>query len=837
MRLFILNQEVELKDNSRLAQTKQVNNIARLDNRQTNLTNNFSLPKTAKNKRIFDGLSLVGNNSNVPYQKNEASLFDDSGTCLIYKGWANFTETAKDYKVTIYDGNIDFYKAIENKSLTEVGISGLNHLKNLTSVVNSFSNTLPYMYIIADYNGKNTFVNADINIDYQLPSARVSYIWNRIFQFAGFTFTGSVFTTQKFLNLFMTYPKPVPVNTPITTLVTQQDSQIQTRVSQEAGGEYITYYNAFLLPNNIASALVDYSSRIFIKFLQAGAYRITCNGILQTPNLSDGTVNYFLNNNAGATVSSGQINGAIAQAITINASVNDKLYMFPMRTGMTSSYANNPLSGMINTKIELLLGFDANFDEALIDFKVTDFVNEIMQRFALTMFKDKYTNNIDFRTMEEILQNPDVLDWSDKYAEEVSEKYVYNNYAQNNLLTYRYNEDNSKYNDGIIRIDNKNIKDEMAIIKSKFYSPERFKSNFLGLTNGIRTYKFWNKEIKDNGTVDYKELTGRYYLLRAQEHIFSSAINIASEVLNTTQSITTAQIESYDRLRFQEIVYDNYATIESILDKSKIKNVSLYFKPTDVESFDFKRLIYLKQKASYFLVNKISNFIKGKPTNCELVEVDYLKTIQTIEGYDGTFITITNTVVTGCNVTFTFITDAVLPAPISVTGSSSYAPNPWNPHAPWQDYFEVINPVAGATTITITVLGGQSWSFYLKLNNINVNSNVVVFENVAGCVYVPPVPDLTYLTITSVNTYQIIGNIRKVRIDFTTDLILPSSILVKFGKLFPFEQFTYNYDGSAYFILAEVEHLGQLAYGYGTLSWNIELSRMGITSNIATSNS
>jgi hypothetical protein len=831
MRLFILNQEVELKDNSRLAQTKQVNNIARLDNRQTNLTNNFSLPKTAKNKRIADGLGLVGNNSNVPYQKNEASLFDDSGVCLIYKGWATFTETANDYKVTVYDGNIDFYRAIENKSLTEVGISGLNHLKNLTSVVASFANTLPYMYIIADYNGKNTFVSADINIDYQIPSARVSYLWDRIFDYTGFTYTGSVFSTQKFLNLFMTYPKPVPVNTPVTTLVTQQSSQIQTNVIQEAGGEYVTYYNAFIFPSPISSVLVSATGTI----LQAGAYRINCSGVLDNVLTTSGKVTYYLRNSLNVLLSTGEIDGAINQSVVVNASIGDKITLIPQLTGFTSSTVNRPLSGVIDTKLELLLGFDANFDEVLIDFKATDFVNEIMQRFSLTMFKDKYTNNIDFRTMEEILQNPDLLDWSDKYVEEVSEKYVYNSYAQNNLLTYRYNEDNSNYNDGVIRINNVNIKDETTIIKSKFYSPERFKSTFLGLTAGIRMYKFWNKEIKDDSTVDYKELTGRYYVLRTKEHTFSSAINIASEVLNTTQSITTAQIESYDRLRFQEIVYDNYATIESILDKSKIKNVSLYLKPTDVESFDFKRLIYLKQKASYFLVNKIPNFIKGKPTKCELVEVDYLKTIETVEGYDGTFITITNTVVTGCDVTFTFETDAVLPVPISVVGFPfSFVPNPFATLAPWQEYFEITNPIFGATTITITVLGGQQWQFYFKLNNINVNSNVVVFENVtAGCVYVPPIPDLTYLTITSVKTYQIIGNTRKVRIDFTTDLILPSDISVKIGGTYGNPESTIHYTGIDNFILIEVDH--QL-FG-ANIYWDLQLSRLGILSNGATSNS
>jgi phage tail tube protein FII len=829
MRLFILGQEIELRDTGRIAQTKQVNDIARLDNRQTNLTNDFSVPKTAKNIRTFQDLGLVGNNSNVPYQKNDARLFDDDGLCLIYNGWAIFTETAKDFKIKVYDGNIDFYKAIENKTLTEVGISGLNHLKNLTSVIDSFANDLPYMYIIADYNGKNTFSSANINIDYQLPSARVSYIWDRIFDFIGFTYTGTVFSSEKFLNFFMTYPKPVPVNTPVTDLVTQQNSQIYTTVFQEPGGEYVTVYNAAILPTAISSPKMSATGVV----LEAGSFRITCSGTLTDGLTVNGKVTYFLRNSLNVLITTGEINGAIAQVLVINASVGDRFTFVPQLTGLTASYANRPLSGTINTKIELLLGFEANFEEALIDFKVTDFVNEVMQRFSLTMFKDKDSNNCDFRTMTEILQNQDTLDWSDKYVEEISEKYVYNNYAQNNLLKYRYNEENSTYNDGIIRVNNVNIKDETTIINSKFYTPERLKSNFLALQNGIRTYKFWNKEIKDDSTVTYKELTGRYYVLRAEPYVFQNAINIGSEVLNTTQSLTTIQRENYDRLRFQEIVYDNYVSIEGILDKSKIKTVSLYLKPNDIETFDFKRLIYLKQKASYFLVNKIPNYIKGKETKCELIEVDFLKNIETVEGYDGTFITITNTVYNDCEVTFTFDTDAILPVPISVIGfpDDFGVPNPFNEIEPWEQYESIFNPIAN--TITITVETGQPWKFYFRLNNINIISNAVSFDNTGDCTYVAPIPDLTYLTITSLTTYQIIGNIRKIRIDFTTDLILPSNITLKVGGDFGLPLITTQYTGSDNFILTEVDN--QL-FGINFV-WKVQLSRLGIFSNVEYSNS
>ena len=43
----------------------------------------------------------------------------------------------------------------------------------------------------------------------------------------------------------------------------------------------------------------------------------------------------------------------------------------------------------------------------------------------------------------------------------------------------------------------------------------------------------------------------------------------------------------------------------------------------DVCNFDFKKLYYIRQLSNYFIVNKIINYIPGKPVKCELVRVLY----------------------------------------------------------------------------------------------------------------------------------------------------------------------------------------------------------------------
>ncbi len=829
---------VDLSPSSPIAQTKQVNDLARLDNRQTNVTNTFSLPYTARNIRVMEKVSLVGNQSNLPYQRNVFDLVDAAtGKHLIYKGWATIKKSeAKGYNVFVYDGLIDFYKAVENKSLTDIGVSDLNHLKNLTNVINSWAGTEPYMYILADYNGKNISTvptPGAINIDYQLPSAKVSYIWDRVFDYAGHTYTGDIFLTEDFTNWFMTFPKPVPTLDPITTLVQTQTSAIIQDISQTptpgGGIEYTFFYYASLFPTGFDNAYANNNTGLPLNIEQTGAYRISGDGSFHNNSGDSSIILWTVRNASNVIMSDGSFDSAVRDEI-VTANAGDRLYIRSNLTGSSGSGLSNPLTGSMETTVELIEGYDANFDEVLIDFKATDFVNEVMQHLGLTMFKDKYTNNLDFRTLDEILQDENPDDWSEFYAGKTSEAYILNNYAQKNNLKYRYNDDNDKHNDGSIAINNVNLKDETTIISSKIYSPEKLPTSFFGRLSN--TYKFWNKEVKDDGAVEYKELSGRYYFLKQQDFTFFAPQDIVSESLNTSDTITEAKVESYSRLKLQERVFDFYSSIESILDKAKVLDCTFYLKPDKIESFNFKRLIYVRQLASYYLVNKITNFIKGKPTKCEIIEVDYLKVLEAIIPPSGTYIVITNIAVDACEITITFDTDAILPTPIRVIGArDTFGGTPTD-----MDIVDIpVNPATN--TIVLSVLDGGAWTFRLELSN-GISSNNYFFNNFGTCVYTPPPPDLSYITITNINTYQVVNNFRKIRIDFTTDLVLPSSIDVECNAYLEFGiiAFVPPYTGSNYYMLIELVDKAANEFGLHNVQWLIKLKRLGIESNQVSSN-
>lgn len=758
--LYINGNLIDLEESKDVARTLQVNDLGKLSNRQTNYSANIKAPKTANNIRVFSSLGLIGSQSNVPYQKNTARLFDESGECYVYNGWAVVSSTdQKYYNLVVYDGMIDFYKAIENKNLTEVGISDLNHLKNLTNVIDSFTEDLAYKYIVADYNGK-AFFEGKLNIDYLIPSARASYIWNRVHAYAGFEFTGSVFNTEKFKNLWMSYPKPVPINTPVTIPQTEQNAQIieepKTFPTDFGGIFYGAIYYAIILPSVFNTPQANNSSG-YILVQQTGAYRIKCSGSFTNNFGTDGLVDWYLRDSANNMISQGTIDGGISQTVVINATVGNKINLLARRSGQNSPGIYNPLSGSMTTTIDLLLGYDANFDEVFLDFQSKDFVNEIMQHFGLTGFKDKYTNAIEYLTMDEILQNPNILDWSSKYESTISEKYTIGDYAQKNTFRYKYNDENDNHKNGYIKINDVNLADETLVIDSKIYAPEKLKNNgFLGIGSNI--YKIWNKEVKDDGQVDYKELSGRFYFLRYEQKQMN--IELVSESLNTSAFVSEVSFESDYRLSLQHVIYDNYISIESILDKSKFIEAYFYLNYLDIQNFDFKKLIFVEQLSSYYQVNKIVNYLRGQKTKCELIEVDYFKELTIPPDLELELI-IDEIGISDCAITIDVTTNIIQPAQVEIIpytlGASPTGSFDWQPYPLAQPVYGTMAGNQVVFTCDFLPYSFFGYRFILKyVSNVfeqvssQLSEMVMVSEDCYNPPYIPSDCDPTGITVTNI---------------------------------------------------------------------------------------
>ena len=503
MRLFINDIEFDLPNGFKIARTKQVNDIGSIADRQTNYTQKIKLPRTKRNENNFNQLGFIGSQSLIPYEKNTVKLYNSNGEAEIYDGYAKvFATTDVYYDVAIYDGYVSFAKAIENLTLSFLDLDDVNHFKTLDNVIDSFNDLTIYKYILADYNGKALYDTDKINIDYLVPSLPVSYLWNKIFTTFDYTYEGAVFDTFNFQNLWLTYPKGVSDANPIPeTYYTNTFNNLGWQVVPGIAEAIVHDPNAPIegsfLPNNI-----DYVAPV------DGTYIVSTDLEFQVI-ISDDP---FEVANVPIRI---LINGAVVGTLkdSFNTFNNSPVYL-QLEAGDLIRL-DIPVSGIpeeiIFTSGSITYGFLAgqniDFNETFLDFKIKDFVDEVLQRFSLTPFKDKYTNKIVFKTLSEVLQTLDVDDWSasnNKFVRVTNESYIYRNYAQVNEFTYKYNDQEGDYKDGQLTINNYNLPDNTTVVNSRIYAPEKLISSELPKDSNV--YKLWDKEIKDDGSITYKDL-------------------------------------------------------------------------------------------------------------------------------------------------------------------------------------------------------------------------------------------------------------------------------------------------------------------------------------------
>lgn len=605
--------------------------------------------------QVMDFLTVTANTSAVPYEKNECSLYSDNGQCFIYKGRAVVTDGGTYYDVVVYDGIVDFYKEIENKNLSELSLEELTHDKTVPAVINSWNANMPYRYIIADYNGNIGDLQSNtVNIDYLVPSVSIKYLWNKIFEQYNTTYSGSVFSTQNFTNLWMTYPKGDATTGESDHLVFEC-AQFKTAYYSSSNNNPVKYYLAkYDAGTDTTNELLSAQDRIYLKVADTGTYRLKVKARLfaddtSSPGQIPGTYQpqrskLFVVKNAeplGINLAMAQsttlgdnmaAGGQYEYEITLQLAVNDSVAIaITKATGRQGNYTLR----ILNLEVSLIRVDPAHIDfgATLSDFSIRDFFTEVLHRFGLTMYKDKYDRydeesgnykpHYTFVTLGEQLQAAEIEDWSEKFSTKIKEDYIYGNYARLNWMRYNYNDKENTHNDACIEVDNVNLPDNRDIIKSKIYSPEK-NVNSQFFVRSSRVYKLWEKEVKEGQDMpEYKPLDKRYYFLRAEPVTTPVGLTLYASGLSQSQPVASCYLESFYNMSFGAIQQEYYMPTQRILDKSLLVSANMYLNENDICNFDFKKLYFIKQLSNYFIVNKINNYVPGKPVKVDMVRVNY----------------------------------------------------------------------------------------------------------------------------------------------------------------------------------------------------------------------
>ena len=284
---------LDIKENEKVTYTIQVQDLADVSSVASSVTTSFKLPKTKNNYEALKSLSLPGDTSNLPYLKNDCKLYN-FGTTLIDNGWLKINNSDEEsFNVNIENGIIDFFKAIEGKTIgNDLDLTDTNHNKDLITVINSFERN-DYTYIIADYNGLNTYLKGGvnyINVDYLVPSLNSKYIWDKIFNSIGYTYSGSVFNSELFTNLWVTYPKAPPTKADDEQL---PDPVLRLSTNKTGNIEFVEDLTYDIIEFNLENVTTNDNDFLNNKLI------VKHTGTYNLKSIIDGYADYVVTNNYG----------------------------------------------------------------------------------------------------------------------------------------------------------------------------------------------------------------------------------------------------------------------------------------------------------------------------------------------------------------------------------------------------------------------------------------------------------------------------------------------------------------------------------------------------------
>ncbi|TYP71491.1 hypothetical protein [Aquimarina intermedia] len=652
--IYINEEKMDTDVSTTIAETKQINDFFEIKDRQTSYTNSFNLPKSERNIEILSGMGLIGNTSLAPYRVHKVSIYRN-GIQTVHDGIGIFKDSAEGFKVHVYNENIDLFDVIGNKSISDLKrIQQLSHTLNTTNWINSFGRN-DYIYAIADY-GKTD--GETIEVDYQVPSLFVKYIWESIFLESGFHFRYvgragqsdyNPFNKKEWSELAITIDEGLAKNENTAPRVKKLEIGIdkvsqytgetinflgQTIVVQELIDE-ITEYVRFTTkedPDNmhLYSTSVQYN-RSRIRIQEEGYYIFNLRG--QFSNLNTENVSLFIEKDGHDLFTikddfpdqGSNVNFEQKLFLQKGDELFVKVISLPVDNESFYSY-NLTLTMYLDNTVATV-----NFSSFLTKLKQKDFIKDILNFYGL-MFRRK-GKTYELISYEELLdptavylnqykiKTSDVLeDWSSKFHKVVGTSYQVGNYAQNNLFKYRYDNSENTFADSQIKIDDHTLENEKTLIERVYRAPER-SSLFVAFTNLFKC-SFYQKEFDEDGKLKtVKPQKVEPYFFRVKRVAASITYKLSDSSGSNFYANSSVPFMDFEELDFNSTVATKYTAFSNMVNYGKKHKALLYLNVIDIHRMDFFKLKYIKQLGGIFYVNKIPNFTGEDKTTVEIIRV------------------------------------------------------------------------------------------------------------------------------------------------------------------------------------------------------------------------
>jgi hypothetical protein len=592
------------------AMNYQSNDIAELKDRQASYSQNLKLPQSKRNIEIFEAVNIAGIKSEIPYRRLYCRLYFGVNTIAGEGSFLVLLKISDTFECQILSGNAGFFENLKNKLMSDLDLP-LIRLTGSSLHPGTFSEY--HLFCLASFafrkSGTNCYAvdSTRAGAGKLLPFVKILPVLNLILREEGYTMESNIRDEPELKNGIM--PALFPKDNKTDFEFLRGEAKITNTTGSAKTGLYFTI---------ISDA--------------SGFFRQTDgNGILYTAP-ADGTVTLGIHvrkntTNAWIDISAFDKSGNYLYNYTNKGEVNFdsvEVNLYAEETIKINASARNSIDdiSMADISVDILFTLQDNTDTPFYGAQIPlsgfgfntrlDFVKAIVQAFGLFAFADP--KNKIFRACTASffytqITNGNTLDWSNKELREKSEhKFSIENYGQKNHIRFADDETYKKSAEIVIGIDNNTLDPE----KELFSLP--FEAGTDALIDVSHSEKI---EVACMPVIEMED--GKVSIKAAKPHL----CRISDSTRN--MELDYGYFDDYYLARHidaGELKNKFYGNLEAgILKESLFVEEELLLDPQDIQDFDPFVPVYLEKHGYYFYVNKIKNFVAGKPTKVELIKL------------------------------------------------------------------------------------------------------------------------------------------------------------------------------------------------------------------------
>ncbi len=194
IRLYLDDKLVDIDTSTKIVETKQINSLFDLQDRQASFTKNFNVLLTKDTLSVLDNVGKPYNRSDKPYNKIKAQVYRGA-TATVGDGYFQIKEVRnlKGRESAVLKGNvmsdtIGLFEAIGSKMVSSLsGLSGLRHpfSDDIVTKTKDHKWTDGYIYLRGNY---GYYDNGHKEAIYTPPCLFLKWLWHEIFNEAEFEY-------------------------------------------------------------------------------------------------------------------------------------------------------------------------------------------------------------------------------------------------------------------------------------------------------------------------------------------------------------------------------------------------------------------------------------------------------------------------------------------------------------------------------------------------------------------------------------------------------------------------------------------------------------------------